>query len=81
MNLYLLTQSVNGGYDTHDACVVAAETEDEARQINPSGKWHDGTKNTYTSWAYSPDQVVVKLIGVAIEGTPRGEILASFNAG
>jgi hypothetical protein len=36
MNLYLLSQDVVCGYDTYDSCVVAAESEDEARKIHPS---------------------------------------------
>lgn len=35
MNLYLLTQSDNTGYDTYDSCVVVAENKDEARCIVP----------------------------------------------
>ena len=47
MNLYLISQDVNNGYDTYDSAVVAAETEQEARETHPSmfvthitdGKW------------------------------------------
>lgn len=35
MNLYLLTQNQVTGYDTYDSCVVAAESEDDAREIHP----------------------------------------------
>lgn len=35
MNIYLLSQSKNKGYDTYDSCVVLAETEEEARKIFP----------------------------------------------
>jgi len=52
MKLYLLSQSINDGYDTFDSCVVCAEDEQEARTIHPSkyvthhrdGKWY----GTYT---------------------------------
>ncbi len=37
MNLYLLTQTKNLGYDTFNACVVAALDTDEARTIHPRG--------------------------------------------
>lgn len=37
MNLYLISQYKNKGYDTYDAAVVAAETEDDARTIIPIG--------------------------------------------
>ena len=36
MKLYLLSQDSVSGYDTYDAVVVAAESEDEARTIHPS---------------------------------------------
>jgi len=48
MNLYLISQTINNGYDTYDSAVVCAESEDEARKIHPSnfvthhrdGKWY-----------------------------------------
>ena len=76
MNLYLL-QGTEDGYDTYDSCVVAAETEEIAKTIHPSGTVH---WSVYT-WAASPESVEVTLIGTAIEGTGRGVICASFNAG
>lgn len=36
MNLYLISQDINNNYDTYDAAVVAAESEDDARAIHPS---------------------------------------------
>lgn len=84
MNLYLLMQDENSGYDTYDSMVVAAETEDRARLIHPN-TWSDNpwdrTKLLYRDWATSPDQVSVTLIGTAVEGTKAGVILSSFNAG
>ena len=79
MNLYLISQSENDGYDTYDSAVVAAESEEEAVQIHPgpSPKWGQG----YSNWASSPEKVKCELIGVAIEGTEAGELLSSFNAG
>ncbi len=35
MNLYLISQNVECGYDTYDSVVVAAESEDDARNIHP----------------------------------------------
>ncbi len=37
MNLYLISQAENNGWDTYDAVVVAATNEDEARAVNPNG--------------------------------------------
>lgn len=79
MKLWLISQTMNDDYDTYDSAVVAAETEDEARLIQPSEyeKW--GEK--YSSWCEKPEQVTVKLIGDAIPETVAGVICASFNAG
>ena len=79
MNLYLISQNANDDYDTYDAAVVAANNEDEARNINPNGE--DSWNEKYSSWCSSPEQVSVKYIGIATEETERGIILASFNAG
>ena len=37
MNLYLLTQDEETGYDTFDSVVVAALTGEQAKKIHPSG--------------------------------------------
>lgn len=49
MNIYLLEQDLNNGYDTYDSCVVVALNETAARNTHPSpyvthikdGKWMD----------------------------------------
>ena len=66
-------------YGTYDACIVAAESEEEAQTINPGGEWGDPL-NTF--WLDEPEDVVdVFLIGTAIQGTKKGVILASFKTG
>ena len=81
MNLYRLSQNKNNGYDTFDSSIVAAESEEDAILIHPydelkfAGSWATG------SWAKSPKDVKAELIGKAVEGTQRGNILTSFNAG
>lgn len=78
MNLYLISQEENLGYDTHDSAVVAAEDERAARNTHPGfGEWGEN----WGSWAPSPEHVTVRLLGVAEPGTEPGVILASFNAG
>jgi len=79
MKLWLLSQSVNNDYDTYDAAVVAAETEEEARNTLPSEYSHWGEQGR--NWAPTPDQVEVEYLGEAKEGTKAGAILSSFNAG
>lgn len=97
MNIYLLEQDLNNGYDTYDSCVVIAESEEAARNIHPSsfvthvkdGKW----MGTYTkggeyeqdSYDWVPysriDEIKVTLIGTALESKEPGVVCASFNAG
>lgn len=93
MKLYKITQSDNNGYDTYDSAIVCANSEDEARIINPGGyyKYHDndwyfqyadGTERLSIdgTWTH-PSKVTVELIGNAKKGLESGIILSSFNAG
>ena len=84
MKLFKLTQDVNNDYNTYDSVIVAAEDEEEAKYIHPDyfitcNGW-DGTTSEYSSWCAIED-VQVKYIGEAKEGTVKGIILASYNAG
>ena len=81
MKLWLISQNINDDYDTYDSAVVAAETEDAARDIHPRGEWpetkYDGA---WVSWD-KRHLVNVEELG---DGGPHwrpGVILASFNAG
>lgn len=76
MNLYLITQNVNTGYDTTDSIVVAAESEQDAATVKPVG-----TENYCGSWVGSISDLKITLIGVAIDGIEQGIIIESFNAG
>lgn len=76
LKLWLISQSENTGYDSFDSAVVAAYTEEEAKQINPDGKW-----STNFAWCSSPDEVHVEYLGIATEGVEPGIVLSSFNAG
>lgn len=93
MNLYLISQNINDGYDTFDSAVVAAESEEQARHTSPDlyRKWNkdvgawafmcsDGEEKIarFSSWVH-PEHVIVELIGTT--NKPAGLILASFNAG
>ena len=86
MNLYLISQDEQEGYDTFDSAVVAAENEEEARNIHPETHYGIHTNEYYweiysNSWASDPKKVTVTLIGTAIEGTLPGVICTSYNAG
>lgn len=91
MNLYLLTQSTNYGYDTYDSCVVCAPSPEEAKTYHPNGnkRWINNQwiypdrpdiKWPDTSWA-TPECVTATWIGVANTETQLGVVISSFNAG
>lgn len=96
MKLWLISQYENNNYDTYDSAVVAAETEEEARNIYPDNwdnnpkKWNgskwlwyleDGRVLDYSSGSWtSPDNVSVQFLADGYDG-PAGTVLASFNAG
>ena len=80
MNLYLISQNKENGYDTYDSAVVAAPDEQAARSTHPGDRpWPE---NSFCdTWCSKPEQVVVELLGKAKTGTEAGVICASFNAG
>lgn len=81
MELYLISQEENTGYDTYSDAVVCAENEDEARMIHPSDdKDWDGKKGDYDEWTDAKN-VVVEHIGTAKEGLKKGVICSSFHSG
>jgi hypothetical protein len=81
MNLYLLTQEVNTGYDSFDSTVVCAESLEDAKTISPYGEECTNKQDyRYDSWC-KLDDVVARLIGVASDDQVRGVVVASFNAG
>jgi hypothetical protein len=77
MKLWLISQTGNDDYDTYDSAVVAAESEDDARNVHPS----NSEPREFSACWVDPSKVTVKLIGTAAKGTERGVICASFNAG
>lgn len=80
MNLYLVSQDVNGGYDTFDSFIVAANSIKEAQSYHPiNGLDWDGKIKAHDTWCDKED-VTVQLIGKASKDI-EGIILASFNAG
>lgn len=45
MNLYKISQTINGGYDTFSSAIVAAPTKDRAKVIHPTGLiWNEASK-------------------------------------
>lgn len=84
MNIYLISQTETGGYETYDSAVVIAESEEEARNTSP----HTGLQITAEEWpeqmydwCSSSEAVSVTLIGTAEATADKGVVCASFNAG
>ncbi len=82
MKLWLISQTVATGYDTYDRAVVAAVSEQDAKEIHPGDYVPEGWPHVYhgDTWA-KPEDVTAKYIGEAADGMPAGVICASFNAG
>lgn len=77
MNIYLLKRDNKVGYDEYDGFVIAANTEDEARQMAAEEAADEG-KNIWLS----PVSDDVRVVKIGINDYPNPEIiLDSFNAG
>lgn len=89
MNIYLISQTENLGYDKYDSAVVVAESEEQAKSIHPSGRLFDPDAEdylrwdyTFSSWASNPENVKATWIGTAGSHLNAGHVVcASFNAG
>ena len=83
MNLYLVTQDENYGYDTYDSMVVCATSRAEAVKLHPYGDegYDDERASMYKAWCTSPEDANADLIGIAAHGIKKGVVIASFNAG
>lgn len=77
VNLYKIFRDGDVGYDEYDEAIVAAESEDQARNTPPGHVYGD---ERVSGWC-PVSEVKVALVGIAIEGTEPGVICASFNAG
>ena len=89
MNIYLISQEVNNDWNTYDSAIVAAESVEDAKTLHPDGIGCASKQEVYNSdvttyfphdWCYR-DDVKVELLGVAMQGTKKMVLLASFNAG
>lgn len=77
MNIYLISQDVNRGYDTYDSAIVLAESVALARQMCPSGY-----KTPFRGSWCDPSDVKVELIGKANKKFNEPQVIcSSFNAG
>lgn len=96
MNIYLIAQKENQGYDTFSDAVVAADCEDQARDMHPRMRWvnegptphyepvrirWDDVNPCYNDWATKRENVTVTLLGKAAPAVEFGVLCASFHAG
>lgn len=81
MNLYLLSQSSETGYDTYDSCVVAAMTSRQAKTFHPGGYLTKEMSSNSGTWPSDVKKITAEKIGVADPSLKPGVIIASFNAG
>lgn len=82
LNLYLITLKKYVDYDMYDSAVVAAYSEEEAKEIHPNGYAQSLTEDTGT-WTVNSKDVGVELIGfVTGDYYKAGDVVcSSFNAG
>lgn len=73
VNIYLIRQEENVSDGSFDSAVVIAESEEEARLIDPTS----GSEWYKNAWC-DPKFVTVELLGKA-EGSVAGVVTASFN--
>jgi len=87
MKIYLIDQSENTDYDTWDSAVVIAENEEEAKKIHPNGytiiESFDKVKeeDSWYGWTTDINKISATYLGEAKEGSNKGVICSSFNAG
>ena len=79
LKLYKITAEMRG-YDTYDSAVVVAKTEEQARNIHPSG-YSTETFPDYPTWVRDTNLVTVELIGYTTTLADGDVVCASFNAG
>lgn len=81
LKLFLVHNPTSEGYyDTFDSMVVAAKSEEDARQWHPYGKYPDTEWNNSGGEWCKPEQTEVTYIGIATDNIEPGVICASFNA-
>jgi hypothetical protein len=76
MKLWKIRRTDRFGYDDYDAIVVAAETEEEALQIQPDGSCPEPEDEFFYPWSIS---LSIEYLGEAKPELPSGLILSSFN--
>lgn len=81
LSLYLLQQSDVSGWDTFSRCVVAAPSEDVARNTHPRGQTLEEVREYDSTWTTFPHLVQVTFLGPADPSVQAGVVCASYHAG
>lgn len=81
MKLYLLSQDRVCGWDTYDSVVVAAKSEDDAREIHPYGDDLNGCPKWREDWPRYEERECINVEYLGETERARGVVCASFNAG
>lgn len=85
MNIYLIEQKENSGWDTYSAAVVIAESADDARKIHPGegDPEYDGMvdiRGDNFVWT-TPEHVTATFLGRLDIPAPQGKVLCcSYHA-
>jgi hypothetical protein len=81
MKLYLISQTVNDGYDTYDKAIVCASNKKEAVNIHPNGERYNPLSwEQRVSWVCDKKDIKIKLVGTT-KRKKAGVVLASCRAG
>ncbi len=75
MKIYLLEQDEVNGWDTFDNCVICAEDEQTAKELSILELSYGWVKLAQI------DKINIEYIGEAKEGSEKGVVCSSFNAG
>ena len=86
MYIFLVQRTDKVGYDEYDSFICVANSESQARLMNPN--YNEIENNLYfnfdypyiSDWVKNPNSLVVTKIGKADSNQPR-VILSSYNAG
>ena len=81
MYLYYLNQTENTTYESIQSCIVCAESEEDAKTMDPScgpGPYSCVYKENqiHWNWAYTKKGIQCKLIGIPSSDIPRGVVMA-----
>ena len=80
MNIYLVKQSINNGYDTYDSMIVMSKTEERARDMHPEGV--GGWTNKWSDWIDLDQKHLLSVSNIGVtKSREEGVVLTSYNAG